>query len=186
MIVSGLDIETTGLLDPEHRIIEICILLYDLDSQKKLGGYTKRIHPQRSITPKAQEVHGITIHDLAGCPTWDEVASMVARIMSKSDLIVAHNGYGFDLPFIANELVRVGIALPDVQGFDTMLEGRWATPMGKQPSLAELCFATGVEYDPAKAHGAEYDVEVMMAAFFKGVEKGFFKIPQTEEQKEAA
>lgn len=175
-IITGLDIETTGLEQEKgHRIIEVAACLYDADTQRQVARFVKRINPERSIDPKAQAVHGISFDDLVGCPKWEDVAPKLAEIMSKSSLIVAHNGDSFDLPFIGNEFKRIGIAIPEVKCFDTMVNGRWATALGKLPNLGELCFATGVEYDPSKAHGAEYDVEVMMSAFFEGVRTGFFK-----------
>jgi len=61
---------------------------------------------------------------------------------------------------------------------DTMTEGVWATHDGKKPSLQELCFACEVEYDPALAHAAAYDVDKMMDCFFKGLEWGYFELPE--------
>jgi DNA polymerase-3 subunit epsilon len=174
-IITGLDIETTGLSQEKgHRIIEIAVVLYDATTQKEIGKFVRRINPERSIDPAAQAVHGISFEDLSGCPKWEEVAPQFVKILEKSALLVAHNGKGFDLPFIEGELKRVGLTFPSTPNFDTMVEGRWATFMGKLPSLKELCFATGIEYDPSKAHGAEYDVKVMMDAFFHGLNKGFF------------
>lgn len=176
MIVAGLDIETTGLDQSKgHRVIEVAMSLYDLDTRTLRGKFVQRINPQRSIDPGAQAVHGITFDMLTGCPTWEEVAPKVAKIMRASHLLVAHNGQGFDLPFIAGELLRIGVGIPNVPCFDTMLEGRWATPMGKVPNLGELCFACGVDYDKALAHAADYDVQVMMDCFFLGYDRGFFK-----------
>lgn len=187
MIVTGLDIETTGLDQAKgHRIIEVAAILYDLDTERELGRWVQRINPQRSIDPGAQAVHGISFEDVAASPVWSDVAPKLAKVMDRSDLIVAHNGEGFDLPFIGAEFLRIGIALPNVKCFDTMLEGRWATPMGKLPNLGELCFACGVDYDPAQAHAADYDVEVMMASFFRARRKGFFALPVTPAVKEAA
>lgn len=176
-VVGVADIETTGL-DQQmgHRIIEICLSLYDLDTERKVGTYVQRIHPHRAIDAKAQEVHGITIHDLAGSPDWDEVAPRVHKILTKCDLVVAHNGDYFDMPFIALELVRVGLPIPPVKTFDTMVQGRWATPFGKSPNLGELCFALNIPYDKSQAHGAEYDVDVTARCFFEGVKRGFYDV----------
>lgn len=184
-IILGLDLETTGLEQSKgHRIIEVACLLYDADSENLLGKYVQRINPQRSIDPGAQAVHGISFDMVSACPTWEEVAPKVVKIMQKSNLIVAHNGIGFDLPFTAGELLRIGLPIPDVKVFDTMVDGRWATAMGKLPNLRELCFACGIEYDTEKAHAAEYDVHVMMASYFHGRRKGAFKYEQ--QLKEAA
>ena len=85
---------------------------------------------------------------------------------------------GFDGPFIAAELNRIGVNVPDVHSFCTMENARWACPDGKLPRLGELCFAMGVDYDPAKAHAAEYDVQVMMDCYFKGLLRGFYQLPK--------
>lgn len=177
MRLIGLDTETTGLEQEKgHRIIEIAMLTYDLDTKKCVDTWIQRIDPQRPIDPDAQAVHGIAYTDLVGCPTWDDLAPEIARRMGSADLLIAHN-MGFDGPFIAAELVRVGIKVPDVHALCTMENARWATPDGKFPRLGELCFALGVDYDTSKAHSAQYDVEVMMNCFFKGFQRGFYKLP---------
>lgn len=191
MIIGGLDTETTGLEQEKgHRIIEFALLLYVYDPATGTvipkGKFVQRINPQRSIDPGAQAVHGISFDDVSMCPTWDEVAPKIVKIMGACDLVVAHNGNGFDIPFIAAELIRVGLPVPDIQAVDTMVQGRWATPMGKLPNLGEFCFATGVEYDPSKAHGAEYDVQVMMEGFFVALKKGFIELPKKLKEKLAA
>ena len=151
-------------------------MTYDLESQTLLDNWTQRIDPQRAIDPDAQRVHGISYADLVGCPTWDAIAPEIARRMGEGDLLVAHN-MGFDGPFLAAELIRVGLKAPDVLAFCTMEGARWACPDGKLPKLAELCFALGVEYDHAKAHAADYDVSVTMDCFFRGLKRGFYELP---------
>lgn len=179
MKIIGLDTETTGLEQEKgHRVIEIAMLTYDLNSRKLEDVWVQRIDPQRPIDPGAQAVHGIAYTDLAGCPTWEDLAPEVARRMSAAGLLVAHN-MGFDGPFIAAELIRVGEKVPDVHALCTMENARWACPDGKLPRLGELCFALGVDYDTSKAHGAEYDVSVMMDCFFRGLDRGFYELPKT-------
>jgi DNA polymerase-3 subunit epsilon len=176
-IVVGIDIETTGLKQTDgHRMVEFGAILYDLDTKKFLGKYVQRINPQRPIDPKAQAVHGISFEDVANMPTLEEVAPMIVRVLNSGNLHVAHNGKDFDMPFIRNELIRIGVDLEHRPLVDTMRQGKWATAMGKNPNLGELCFATGTNYDTSLAHGAEYDIEVMMQSFFVGHDKGFFKI----------
>lgn len=175
--IAGLDIETTGLDQTTgHRIIEIAISVYELETQRKLGEYATRINPLRPIDPAAQEVHGISLEELLDKPTWETVAPKVAKLLSHCHYVVAHNGEGFDLPFIFGELIRAEVALPTVGSLDTMLQGRWATPDGSLPSLQALCFASGVPYDTNKAHGAIYDVDVMMQCLFKHF-GSFFALP---------
>lgn len=181
MIIAGYDCETTGLLNPDHRIIEACVQLWELDiktfEHERLSSETWRCKPNRRIDPSAQAAHGITSEDLANCPEWEEVAPLICDRLERSIIGIAHNGNSFDWPFLIQELERVALPIPDFEPFDTMLEGRWATPLGKVPNLRELAFACGVQYDDALAHAAEYDVDVMMKAFFNGLKMGAFKLP---------
>lgn len=175
-LICGFDLETTGLLEPEHRIIEIAAILYDSVTEEPRFKWIQRVNPQRPIDPKAQAVHHIAFEDVAHCPTFEEVAEKLVKVLKKSSIVVAHNGAGFDLPFVVKELQRVGQPVPShFELVDTMLDGRWATPLGKYPNLGELCFACRVPYDPTLAHGAEYDVDVMMKSYFHARRKGFYK-----------
>lgn len=177
MIIAGYDIETTGLLAPEHRIIEIYIGLWKPDGTRVFE-YERRIDPQRSITAEAQRVHGIAGSDLVGKPVLETLAPDIVKIFGKANLEVAHNGAYFDAPFLEQELKRCGYAKPARPMVDTMLEGLWAHPEGKRPQLGELCFSLGVDYDPARAHAASYDVERMMECFFRGLNWGWIKLPE--------
>lgn len=173
MFIAGIDIETTGLLTPDHRIIEVYIGLWR--DGKRVWEYEQRVDPQRSISAEAQRVHKISAGDLMGSPTWDAVGPAVEKILLRADAYVWHNGDDFDGPFIDQELKRIGLTgIPARPALDTMVHGVWATADGKKPRLQELCFATGVDYDPAKAHAAAYDVERMMDAYLAGLRFGFF------------
>ncbi len=53
-IVAGLDIESTGLdFRANHKIIEIAITRYELETQKHIDSTAMRFNPRRSIDPKA-------------------------------------------------------------------------------------------------------------------------------------
>lgn len=176
-ILTLLDTETTGVNQAKgDKIIEIALLNYDLDSRKLVDRFVERINPERPIDPSAQAVHGITSEMLVGCHKWEYVADEVHRYLSDSNLLVAHN-FGFDGPFIAGELIRVGKSVPNTPSYCTMENGRWATFNGKSPKLSELCFALGVKYDTSAAHAADYDTEVLAECLFAGLDRGFFKLP---------
>ncbi len=182
LIILGLDTETTGFINPDHRIVEVYNGLWR--NGQKIFEYEQRIDPERGMPADAQRVHGISAHDLFGKPTWDKVAPAQMKVLSKAHMVVAHNA-DFDWGFFDQEFKRVGMKLPDIPVFCTMTEGVWATPDGKSPRLEELCFACEVEYDPAAAHAARYDVDKMMECFFKGLEWGFFELPEALRQSHA-
>ncbi|WLR90909.1 3'-5' exonuclease [Shinella zoogloeoides] len=174
-IIAGLDTETTGIEVGDHRLIEIYIGLWKADGTK-IFAFEQRIDPERSIAVDAQRVHGISSADLIGKPTWATVAPAVEKVLSKATHFVAHNA-AFDMGFLKYELERVKLKLPERPVIDTMAEGIWACPDGKKPTLQELCFAMNEEYDPALAHAAAYDVDVMMRSFFKALKQGWFSLP---------
>lgn len=178
MIIMGYDSETTGFSQPDgHRFVEVCFRGYDLATRDCKISYKQRINPMRTIPAASYNVHGISAADVAGMPTWEVAAPKVIEVINQADILVAHNGDEFDAPFFRGEFKRVGLVMPEKPQIDTMKGARWATPNGKLPNLGELTFACDVEYDEKKAHGAEYDVDVMMQAFFKAYDLGYFKIP---------
>jgi DNA polymerase-3 subunit epsilon len=178
ILVTGFDTETTGVsVEKGDKIIEIALLTYDFASGTLVDKYVERVDPERAISADAQEVHGIAYSDLVGKPKFRDIAAEVHRRIGESHLIVAHN-IAFDLEFLISEFTQAGVAIPDVDGWDTMSESRWACPDGKYPRLGELCFALGIPYDAAAAHAAEYDVERMMACFFEAMKRGVWVLPE--------
>ncbi|EPE3230949.1 3'-5' exonuclease, partial [Cronobacter sakazakii] len=100
-IVGGIDIESTGLdFTSGHKIIEIAITRYDLDTQTHIDSLEMRFNPRRSIDPKAQAVHGISLEALAAEPLLSDHAKEIAAYMGACSVWVAHNGEAFDIPFI--------------------------------------------------------------------------------------
>ena len=184
MVIIGLDLETTGLsYENGHRIIEVGMIKQELDlyshKARTVGHYIQRIHPNRTVPADAVAIHGITLSDLVGCPQFHAVAADVVDFMSDARLLVGHNLISFDGPFLAMELMAAGQKPPShVRMFDT-IEARWATPHGKLPSLGELCYALEIPYDSKAAHSAEYDIARTLEAFQKGLELGWFKIPES-------
>lgn len=180
MKVIGVDTETTGLDQAKgHRIIEIAMVLADVDPARSeievLDKYIQRINPARAIDPDAEAVHKISIADLLGKPDWTKVAPEITKWMGKGEALVAHN-MAFDGPFIAAELLRVGIMPPTPPVFCTMENARWATAFGKYPRLAELCWSLKIDYDRSLAHAAEYDVMVTLKCLHRGLQRNFYDI----------
>lgn len=175
MIAALLDTETTGLPDPEHRIIEIYLELVDTQTRRTLFTMNQRINPKRSIPADAQRVHKIAVTDLLDKPDWEKVGPVVHKALSKARVMVAHNAE-FDASFLSMECARIGLPPIAAKPFCTMENGRWATPIGKQPSLKELCWACEVPYDDTQAHAADYDVIAMKECLWRGMDWGFFDI----------
>ena len=98
------DLETTGLNIMTDRIVEIAYLkVYPNGNEesKKL-----RINPEMPIPAESTEVHGITNADVADCPTFKHVAQLIANDFKGCD-IAGYNSNSFDVPFLAEEFLRV-------------------------------------------------------------------------------
>lgn len=183
IFITGLDTETTGLnVDDGDRVIELCCQVYRLQDRKRLIDTTNRFSNEgRKINAKAQKVHGISAADLVGSPMFKTFAPKLASIFKKSKIVVAHNAM-FDMRFLVHHMHEAGYPIPkDLIIFDTMAEGMSCSYDSKPPSLREFCWAHGVDYNPDKAHAADYDVIVMMEAFFKALDYGTFQLPDMGE-----
>ena len=168
MILAGIDIETTGLkVENGDRITEIGLKLFNTDT-KKYAQYVQRVNPEKNVSAKAQRITGLTWQLLKSEPTWKEVGLTVNKLLQRVDVLIGHNAIGFDFPFIAHHQNEIGISnpLPNTL-IDTMVKGRVCTCDGKLPSLEELCWCLGIEYDQLKAHGALYDAELALECYMK-------------------
>lgn len=99
------DLEATGLNITSDRIVEIAIVRVDPDGKKMT--YERRINPEMEISEEATAVHGISNEDVANAPTLKDVVSEVIDFIKDCDL-AGFNSNKFDLPMLAEELLRVG------------------------------------------------------------------------------
>lgn len=104
--IAFFDVETTGLDIVNDRIIEISIL--KISPNGKEEKYTRRINPNKPISPEASKITGIKDEDLKDMPTFPEVAKEIARFMENCDL-AGYNSNKFDIPILAEELLRADV-----------------------------------------------------------------------------
>lgn len=178
-LITFFDLETTGKLTPEGRIIEASFRLCDLETYSELEHFESRFNPERHIEAMATNVHGIDDKMVKHEPKFVEKLPIITSVLERSNYVVAHNLIGFDLPYLTIEFERHGVALPEFKTFDTLIEGTCCTDLGKSPTLFELAWALGVAYDLKLAHGAAYDSAVLRDAFFNGVKYGWFNIDRS-------
>jgi DNA polymerase-3 subunit epsilon len=98
------DCETTGIDFAKDQVIELCIQ-HGLDGAGP--SRTWRIRPSVPIAPAAQAVHGISIEELAGCPTFGEYADEIVQVFAVADVIVGYN-ISFDIDMLQAEYARIG------------------------------------------------------------------------------
>jgi DNA polymerase-3 subunit epsilon len=159
------DLETTGVNIAKDRIVEISILKVFPNGNKE--SKTWLVNPEVEIPAESTAVHGITNEKVAGEPTFKELASKINKMIAGCDL-AGFNSNRFDIPLLAEELMRVGI--------DFDMNGRKAIDVQvifhkkEQRTLgAGYQFYCGRELEGA--HGAEADTNATYEILLAQVEK---------------
>ena len=148
------DTETTGTNPRVDRIVEIACVKIHPDGRRE--SLVRRLDPGMPIPRGATAVHGISDRDVAGCPTFEELAPEILQFLDGCDL-GGYNIAGFDLPVLRSELWRSGLELDlstrrilDAQRIFFAYEPRHLTAAAR--------FYCGREH--AGAHGALADAEM--------------------------
>ena len=122
------DIEATGLNVATDRIVELCYIKIMPDGKKDIQ--TIRFNPGIHISKEATEVNGIKDEDVAGCPSFKEKATEIAKVFEGCDL-AGYNSNHFDIPLLVEEFIRAGVdyrisgvRFVDVQGIFHKMEKR--------------------------------------------------------------
>jgi DNA polymerase-3 subunit epsilon len=100
------DLETTGINITFDKIVEISILkVFPNGNDKKK---TWLVNPEIPISPQATAIHGITNEKVSDKPIFKSIAKDVYSWIKDSDL-GGFNSNRFDIPILAEELLRSGI-----------------------------------------------------------------------------
>lgn len=100
------DLETTGVNVTKDRIVEISILKVFPDGHRE--SKTWLVNPERAIPPETTAIHGVSDEDVKDAPTFQELAPEVIGLIRDADL-AGYNSNKFDIPVLAEELMRAGI-----------------------------------------------------------------------------
>jgi len=100
------DLETTGVDVAKDRIVEISIFKVYPNGNKE--SKTWLVNPEMKIPFLSTQVHGITDEKVANEPTFKELSGQVYMMIKDSDL-AGFNSDRFDIPLLAEELLRSGV-----------------------------------------------------------------------------
>ncbi len=146
------DLEATGVDHAQDRIVELAMIKIHPDGKREQ--YVKRINPGMPIPPVVTAIHGISDEDVKDAPLFKNIAHQVFDWMKNCDL-AGYNSNKFDIPLLAEELLRVGIDVDfternmiDVQQIFFKMEARTLSA-----ALKFYC-----DKDLENAHSAEADV----------------------------
>ncbi|MDG1147319.1 MAG: 3'-5' exonuclease [Crocinitomicaceae bacterium] len=99
------DLEATGLSVTNDRIVEIAIVKIAPDGKR--SEFHKRLNPEQAIPKEVSEIHGIYDEDIKDAPTFKQIIPELEAFIENTD-IAGYNSNKFDLPMLAEELLRAG------------------------------------------------------------------------------
>jgi len=159
------DLETTGINIANDKIVEISILKVFPNGNKE--SKTWLVNPEMEIPQGSIDVHGITNEKVATELTFKELASKVNEMIAGCDL-AGFNSNRFDIPLLAEELMRAGI--------DFDMKNRKAIDVQvifhkKEQRTLSAGYQFYCEKELEGAHGAEADTnatyEILLAQLTK-------------------
>ena len=100
------DLETTGLDLVKERIIQLSYIKVMPNGEEIRHDYT--INPEKPIPAEVTELTGISDADVAGKPTFKELAKTLEEDFKGCDF-AGYNSNNFDIPLLAEEFLRAGI-----------------------------------------------------------------------------
>lgn len=147
-----MDVETTGFDAGEDRVIEIGIV--HMVRGEVVESWGQLVDPRRDIPEAVINLTGIKPEDVAGQPTFDQIAAEVAERLSGRG-IVAYN-LPFDRKFVTAELERAGLGWPERSPtFDPLIFARQFHREEGSKKLGEVAARLGI--DLVEAHRAVDD-----------------------------
>lgn len=163
------DLETTGFKFSEgHRIVEIGAV--EMVNGAVTGrNYHAYVNPERDMPIEAYRVHGLSEEFLRDRPVFTDPRIAPAFIEFVGDArLVAHNGIGFDLPFLNAELEAAKLRLIDNAIVDTLHMARRKFP-GAPANLDALCSRFGIDTKERErdGHGALLDSRLLAEVYIE-------------------
>lgn len=166
-----LDTETTGKeLKNGDRVIEIgCVEVID----RKPTGRTFQayVNPVGAImTPRALEIHGITMEFLADKPQFSQICDEFCAFIQGAEILI-HNA-PFDEALLNMELAKVG--KPSIWQIASKITDTYLMAQSLYPKQAngldKLCARLGVSNEHRTFHGALLDAQLLSEVYFKMTE----------------
>ena len=163
------DLETTGFKFSEgHRIVEIGAveLINGAISGPTFHTY---VNPERDMPEGAFKVHGLSAAFLSDKPLFADAVAAPAFVDFVGDAeLIAHNGVGFDLPFLQAELEAANLKKLANKMIDTLHLARRKFP-GAPANLDALCARFGINTAERErdGHGALLDSRLLAEVYIE-------------------
>ncbi|MGO1969689.1 MAG: helicase C-terminal domain-containing protein [Levilactobacillus brevis] len=159
-VYAVVDIETTGTsVTDGDRIIQIgCVFV---QHNQVINHFETDVNPLKEIPAAISRLTGITNKRVRHAPLFDDVAGTLYSLLTNT-VFVAHN-VNFDLPFINNELERVGYPALPIAAVDTVSLSQILLPTATSFRLRDLSRLFNIEHD--NPHSADSDASATAELF---------------------
>lgn len=170
-IIHFFDLETTGLYyKNKDRILEYAILSIDPFSEncKQISEKNSLINPKIYIPAEATKIHGITNSDVKTQPEFKDKVEDFFEIFKEGSYVAGHNIFQFDIPFVFQEMIRLGYTPPEnFYIVDTLKLARKFLKGLPSYKLDALCDYFKIDRSSRTIHNALIDCKLNYQVFLK-------------------
>lgn len=155
--IAVLDVETTGLDPATSYVIDVAVMhvgALGLDDKPHVA-FSSKVRPPVSIPPEITELTGISDADVAGAPSFADIADQVLQALD-GHVPCAYNA-PFDARFVDCELRRCERMLPSIEWLDPKV---WAKDIAGPYNKVRLSNVAANYGWTFLAHRAQGDADV--------------------------
>ncbi|MCC6317544.1 MAG: UvrD-helicase domain-containing protein [Gemmatimonadaceae bacterium] len=154
---TAFDIEATSRVIGDARIIELAAVR--VRNGAVVDRFQSLVNPGTPIPPDSTRIHHITDAMVADAPSFADVWPSLRDFIGR-DVVVAHNGHGYDFPLLRRHVEGIGEPL-SLTPFDSLPLARELHAGSR--SLSELAHAFGI--DAGASHRALDDTVALAQVF---------------------
>ncbi len=161
------DLETTGLSPYHHEIIQIAAVKVRAGHWHDEAHFDTYVRPQQRVPSFISGLTGITQAQVERAPSPAEALVSFSHFVGEEALLIAHNGPGFDMRFIAENCTRHGLPVRPTAMLDSRAFSRkiWGGRSGH--GLDPILHRLGLSTAGVKRHDARGDVQLLAQAVRK-------------------
>ena len=171
------DLEATGTWPGRDRIVQIATA--SIFPNGHVSTWSSLVNPEQPIPPAVTAIHGITDVMVAAAPTFKQLASTLAPLLSDCDLC-GYNIARFDQRLLAAEFARAECQNPTV---GARIIDAYTLFVRREPRSLEAAlsfYEVPTEDVARRAHDARSDVEVTIAVLAAQLRR-YSDLPRTVE-----
>jgi len=160
MLLTAIDLESTGLDFEKDEIIEVGAVLWDTETNSPVKLISEIVSTNVPVSDEITKITGITqtqVNLFGNDPV--KVFAQLIKYIGMSEYVVAHNGNAFDHPMLKANVEKRGGLLPEATWIDTMTD----IPYGPEVKSRALNYVASDHgfVNPFK-HRAVFDVLTML------------------------